>query len=63
MQSARNKVGDINDILTERCLDFMIMTEFWMKPDDPDYYLQIGDIDFNTYNISNNPLPKKRGVE
>ena len=61
MQSARNKVGDINDILTERCLDFMIMTEFWMKPDDPDYYLQIGDIDYNNYNIINNPRPKKRG--
>ena len=61
IQSARNKVGDINDILIESNLDFMILTEFWMKPSDADYHVQIGNLDSDCYSIMNQPRKGKKG--
>ena len=61
IQSARNKVGDINDIMNERGLDFMIFTEFWMKPKDADYHFQLSNLDNDNYGIINHPCPRKMG--
>ena len=49
IQSARNKVGDLNDIMVERNLDFMVITEFWLKPTDADYHVHTGNIDSDKY--------------
>ena len=61
IQSARNKVGDINDIMNDRGLDFIVFTEFWMKPNDADYHLQLSNLDTDKYSIVNHPRPKKAG--
>ena len=61
IQSIRNNLGDINDISFERNLDFMLLTEFWMKPTDADYHFQIGYIDSEHYSYINYPRSGKRG--
>ena len=45
----------------ERNLDFMLLTEFWMKPTDADYHFQIGNIDSEHYSVRNYPHSGKRG--
>ena len=59
IRSARNKVGDIYDEFAEKQLDFMVATEFWLKPTDPDYQLQVND--FNDLKFINRHRPKKQG--
>ena len=61
IQSARNKVGNINDTMNDRGLDFIVFTEFWMKPNDADYHLQLSNLDTDKYSIVNHPRPKKAG--
>ena len=62
IQSARNKVGDLNDIMVERNLDFMVLTEFWLKPTDADYHVHTGNIDSDKYSLVNYPRKgRKRG--
>lgn len=36
-QSLRNKVCDFHDLLLERNLDFLLVSESMLKPSDPDY--------------------------
>ena len=59
VRSARNKVGDIYDEFSEKKLDFMVATEFWLKPSDPDYHLQVKD--FNDLKFSNRHRPRRQG--
>ena len=40
-QSLRNKVCDFNDLILDRKLDFLIVSESWLKPSDPDYILRV----------------------
>ena len=61
IQSPRNKVGGLNDIISERNLDFMVLTEFWLKPTDPDYFVHTNDIDADNYALLNHPRNNKRG--
>ena len=61
IQNIRNKVGEFNDMLFERNLDFMLLTEFWMEPTDADYHFQVGKIDSEHYSVINYPRSGKRG--
>ena len=59
VRSARNKVGDIYDEFSEKKLDFLVATEFWLKPSDPDYHLQVKD--FNDLKFINRHRPRRQG--
>ena len=40
-------------------MDFLVATEFWLKPSDPDYHLQVKD--FNDLKFSNRHRPRRQG--
>ena len=62
IESARNKEGDSNDIISERNLDFMVlMTEFWLQPTDPDYFVHTNDFNAENYALLNHL--RNNGVE
>ena len=43
-KSLRNKVCDFNDLILDRKLDLLIVSESWLKPTDPDYIFRINPI-------------------
>ena len=62
IQSAQNKVCNLNDIMVERNLDFMVLSEFWLKPTNADYHVHKGNIDSDKYRLVNYPRKdRKRG--
>ena len=59
-QSLRNKVCDFHDLLLERNLDFLLVSESWLKPSDPDYVLRIGELCPAGYTYVDTPRPTKK---
>ena len=60
-QSLRNKVSDLNDLITERKLDILVVTESWLKPSDPEYYHKVSELCPDGYSYISEPRPKKSG--
>ena len=40
-QSIRNKVSEVNDLIIERKLDVLVITESWLKMSDLEYALKV----------------------
>ena len=59
-QSLRNKVCDFHDLLLERNLDFLLVSESWLKPSDPDYVLRVGELCPTGYTYIDTPRPTKK---
>ena len=58
-QSICNKVCDLHDIVSERHLDIMVMTESWLKPEHPDYHLKVKEICPDNYSYLSCPRSKR----
>ena len=43
-QSLRNKVCDFNNLILERKLDFLFVSESWLKHTDPDYVCWVNNL-------------------
>ena len=60
-QSIRNKVSDLNDLIIERKLDVLVITESWLKMSDPEYALKVKELCPDGYSYISEPRPKKLG--
>ena len=59
-QSLRNKVCDFNDLILDRKLDFLIVSESWLKPSDPDYIFRVNSLCPPHYKYVDAPRPTKK---
>ena len=59
-QSLRNKVCDFNDLIIDRELDFLIVSESWLKPTDPDYIFRVNSLCPPNYKYVDVPRPTKK---
>ena len=59
-QSIRPKVCDLNDVITERQLDLLIITETWIKSTDGDYGMLINQLCPLGFNYLNKPRAGKK---
>ena len=59
-QSLRNKVCDYNDLILERKLDFLFVSESWLKHTDPDYVFRVNNLCPPGYKYIDAPRPTKK---
>ena len=59
-QSLRNKVCDYNDLILKRKLDFLFVSESWLKHTDPDYVFRVNNLCPPGYKYIDAPRPTKK---